>query len=446
MATVAEKDNSTIDLLHESKFTPVQCLILILSMIACMVEGFDVVVIAYTSPAIIADWSISAQEMGWILSAGIFGMTIGAMLLSWLGDKYGRCIVTSATLIITGIATSLVFFAETVAQLILLRIIAGLALGVMMATLSPLVGEYSPKKYRTQILSILLAGAALGSVAGGFISAALIENFGWQSIFLYTGILTGVLGILMMFLVPESLHFIVHRQSQNTLEKVNHALAYIGQDKIDRLPNLPGPEKREPTTVFSLFTPSRKKTTLLCWTAFFFAFVAMYFITSWLPQILVNAGYTQERAIQATAILPMGGIFGTLIVGWSSRRWSLNWLIGAALMSGALCIFILSGILRGVEDVPFQLITVILFCVGITFFGGYTNLYTITILVYPTQIRSTALGWAAGLGRFGAVISPTLAGMMLDWGVSVPNMFFYFSIPIVVSATCVVFIKMQELT
>lgn len=421
-------------------------MILILSMIAVMVEGFDVVIIAYTSPAIIADWAISSQEMGWILSAGIFGMTMGAMLLSWLGDKYGRCIVSSATLLITGLATSLVYYAETVTQLIVLRVIAGLALGVMMATLSPLVGEYSPKKYRTQILSILLAGAAFGAVAGGFISAALIENFGWQSIFLYTGILTAVLGVLMITLVPESLDFVVNQKSANALEKINRTLKYIGQDSIARLPDTPVDYKRESTTVFSLFTPTRKKTTLLCWTAFFCAFVAMYFISSWLPQILVNAGYSQERAIQASAVLPMGGIFGTVIVGWLSRRWSLNRMIAAALVCGALFIFILSGILRGVENVPFQLIVGMLFCTGIAFVGGYSNLYTITILVYPARIRSTALGWAAGLGRAGAVISPTLAGIMIDVGVSVPNMFLYFSVPIFISALCVSFIKMQELT
>lgn len=432
-------------ILHESKLTGMQWVILSLCMLAFMIEGFDIVVIAYTSPAIISDWGISSQEMGVVLSAGILGMAVGAMLLSWLGDRYGRRIVTSATLLITGVATTGVIAAETTTQLVILRVIAGLALGVMVSTLPPLAGEYSPRRNRTLILSILLAGASLGAVAGGFIAAAVIQDYGWQSIFLYAGIITCVLGVLIYFVVPESLAFIINRKPKDALATINRTLHYIGQSPIEQLPVSTTETKQESASVAALLTPERKTTTLLSWSAFFCSFLAVYFLSSWMPKILMNTGFDEKQAIQATAIIPFGSIFGTLVVGWLGRWWPLSRLITITMMVGACCIFALGSLLGGEQEASFTVILGLLFLIGFVFFGGYANLYTVALTVYPAQIRSTGLGWSAGLGRFGAVISPVAAGVMIDWGVSVPSMFLYFSAPIVISAICVSLISMREL-
>ena len=119
------------------------------------------------------------------------------MLLSWLSDRFGRRIVTCTALVITGATTALVITTETVAELVVLRVIAGLAMGVIVATLPSLAGEFSPSRHKTLIISVLLAGGSLGAVAGGFIAAAVIQDYGWQVIFLYAGILTAILGVLI---------------------------------------------------------------------------------------------------------------------------------------------------------------------------------------------------------------------------------------------------------
>ncbi len=433
------------DILHESKITAMQWLILALCMFASMIEGFDIVIIAYTAPAISQDWGISSKELGVVLSAGLLGMTLGAMLLSWVADRYGRRSVVSLTLLIAGVATTAVIWAHTVTALVVLRLIAGLALGVLVATLPALAGEFSPRRHRTLIISTLIAAASAGAVVGGFISAALIADHGWQSIFLYAGLLTIVLAVLIQIVVPESIAFTIKRKPEGALAQINRTLAHIGQTPLEQLPPVPAAASQESATVFSLLTPARRATTLLSWSAFFFGFIVVYFLSSWMPQILVQAGMTQAQAIQGTAIIPLGSIVGTVLIGALAKWWLLGRLIAAGFVVGALGIFALSGILKDLATLPVAVIWSMLFLIGVSLMGAFSNLYALALAVYPVQIRSTGLGWCAGLGRAGAVISPTIAGLMMGMGMSMPTLFLYFALPAFVSALCVSFIRMREL-
>ncbi len=436
---------STGDLLHESKITPTQWLILLLCVVASMLEGFDIVIIAYTAPAISADWGITFQELGVVLSAGLFGMTLGAMLLSWLADRYGRRIVVSATLLIAGVTTSAVVYVDTVMELAVLRVIAGLALGVLVATLPALVGEFSPRRHRTLVVSVLIAAASMGAVIGGLMSAAYIPDYGWKALFLGAGVLTVLIAVLVQLLVPESIAFLAKRRPEGALEKINRALTYLGQPTIAQLPPVVASERQEPASVVSLLTSTRRATTLLSWSAFFSGFLVVYFLSSWMPQILVNAGLSQREAIQATAVIPFGSIIGTMLFGWLAKWWSLSRLVAIGFVIGAVCIFALSGMSSELETMPFIVISAMLCLIGISLMGAFSNLYAVVMTVYPVQVRSTGLGWAAGLGRAGAVVSPMIAGFMVGVGVSIPALFLYFALPALVAALCVYFIRMREM-
>ena len=240
--------------------------------------------------------------------------------------------------------------------------------------------------------------------------------------------------------------FVLKQNQGDTLATVNRTLSYIGQNPINELPAIDKEAKSEPASVTALLSPQRKSTTLLIWSTFFCSFLAVYFLSSWMPKILINSGFDEKQAIQATAILPFGSIFGTLFVGWLGRWLPLSRLIAGTMLIGAVSIFLLGAILGNTQETPFAIITGLMFVIGFIFFGGYANLYSIALTIYPVQIRSTGLGWSAGLGRFGAVISPIIAGIMIDWGISIPSMFLYFSVPIILSATCVFLVSMDELS
>ena len=134
-----------------------------------------------------------------------------------------------------------------------------------------------------------------------------------------------------------------------------------------------------------------------------------------------------------------------MLMGWLARWIPLNHLIAGGFVAGMLCIFGLGAMVRDIAAVPFVFILTLLFLVGITLMSAFSNLYNVALTIYPAQIRSTGLGWSAGLGRSGAVISPLLAGVLMGTGMSMPVLFVAFSVPALVAALCVSAIPMREI-
>lgn len=410
-----------------------------------MIEGFDIVVIAYAAPAITQDWGVPAEKMGIVLSAGVLGMTLGAMFLSPLADRFGRRLSVSGSLLVAGLATAGIVLCSTVAELVILRAIAGLALGLLVASLTPLMGEFSPAKHRVLVISVMVAGASVGAVTGGFITAALIASLGWQAIFFYAGLTTIVLAVTTFLLIPESIAFTLKRHPATALDRINRTLKFLGQPAVDTLPEVSQSESQEKASVVSLLSPARRTATLLIWSAFFTGFVVVYFVSSWMPQVLANAGLSQEKAIQGTATIPLGSIFGTMLMGYLAKKVPLNRLIAGGFVAGTLCIFAIGSLTTDIAAVPYGLVVCLLLLIGITLMGAFSNLYNIALAIYPAQVRSTGLGWAAGLGRAGAVISPLLAGLLMGLHFSMPVLFVIFAIPALVSAYCVWRVEPREL-
>lgn len=433
------------EILNPSRISPMQWVILVLCMLASMIEGFDIVIIAYTAPAISQDWGVLSSELGMVFSAGVLGMTLGAMMLGGLADRFGRRIVVTGALLVAGLATSLVVYTSNVTELVIMRVVAGLALGALVATLPALTGEFSPGRHRTLIIATLIASANIGGFAGGLIVAELIASLGWKGIFLYTGLLTIAIAVIVWVMVPESLEFVRRKNANNTLDMVNRTLKYMGQQAVEQLPPLGAQVKAEKASVVALLIPARRATTLLIWVAFFLSFLAVYFVSSWMPPVLTAAGLSTKEAIQATTALPMGAIIGNILIGWLAGRWGLNRMMAGAFALGAICMAALSFMHSILPTLPFIVIWGILCLTGITLLGSFGNMYNVAITVYPAHIRGTGMGWAAGLGRAGAVASPTLAGLMMAAQLSMPTVFFLFAIPALLAAVCVAFISMREL-
>jgi len=262
------------DIIHESKITLRQALVLLVCYFAYLLDGFDIVVIALTAPAISSDWGIPSPELGLVFSASLLGMTLGAMFLAPLADMYGRKLVVGGMLLAAGMSTIGVVFSSTVLQLVVLRLITGLGLGTILAALAPLAGEFSPHRYRTLILALLISGASLGPILGGLLTAPAIDAYGWESIFLWAGSLTLLVAVLLFVLVPESMAFIIRRKPQGALEKVNRTLRYLGHKTIEQLPPVSDAAASEAATVTSLLVHSRWKITFRVWGAFSFAYSA----------------------------------------------------------------------------------------------------------------------------------------------------------------------------
>jgi benzoate transport len=441
MSDSALTASQDVELIPTGSFSAKQLGLLSLCFVVTMIDGFDILIIAFAAPAIIADLALEPSGMGIVFSAGVLGMTVGAMFMSSLADIYGRKAVISGCLILSGIATLCVFYSYTVTQLVILRFVTGLGLGTLLAVLPALTGEFSPAKYRTLVLAILIACTNVGSVLGGLISSIVISSLGWKSIFFFAGLLTLVTGCIFYIVAPESMAYLSKRHSgRNALERINSSLNRIGYPAVESLPENASPSS-EFASVRSLLISSRIRRTLLAWVTFFLGFSTIYFINSWLPKILVDAGLSHEQGIRGVVVVTFGAIVGSVLIGWLARWISINRLIAAAFLSGAILLVLLSGMIAAGEALNTSMVWLTLGLVGMTVVGAFSNLYSVALSLYPAEIRSTGLGWCVGLGRGGAVVSPAIAGWLASAGISMQEIIIYFAVPMVIATITIMTIE-----
>lgn len=142
---------------------------------------------------------------------------------------------------------------------------------------------------------------------------------------------------------------------------------------------------------------------------------------------MVNAGLSVSDGVYASVAFNLGAVIGILSLGWISARFGLSRVIAAFLFG--------SGVLMGVFALTNGLDYLLPYLVVIGFLlqGGFVGLYAAAAKIYPTEIRTTGVGWGIGLGRFGAVTGPYLGGVLIAQGVSMEINFILFAIPMFIS-------------
>ena len=147
-----ETSMSIHDTIERRDMTSFQVSAILICLSINMLDGFDVLAIAFTAPAISSDWSLSAGDLGTALSAGLVGMTLGSLFLAPLGDRWGRRPVILGCLIIMSLGMIATGFSRGVPDLSLYRVITGLGIGGMLASLNTIVAEYSSSHRRCRPL------------------------------------------------------------------------------------------------------------------------------------------------------------------------------------------------------------------------------------------------------------------------------------------------------
>jgi benzoate transport len=413
------------DVIDLGKISTLQILIITIALVLNMLDGFDVTSMSFTAHAIGEQLNLPADKLGIVFSAALAGMMAGAMFLAPYSDVIGRRKLVLLAITAIGSSMLLTVFATQLWQLVIIRTITGLGVGAMLASLAALCAEYTPIRYRSLSVVSITAGYPLGATLGGFIAAPLIPAYGWQSVYLLAGGATLLMLIPVFFLVPESLQFLFNKRPVGALERVNTTLARLGKDPLEALPVADVTSEASKANVFSLLTEDRRRLTLTLWTSFFFCFICLYFLMSWIPKLVINAGLPEAQGIYAAVAFNGGGVLGIVSLGWLSARIGLSTLIGSFLASSAACMVIFA---MTSDSLPLLLS---LLLIGFLLQGGFTGLYAVAAKVYPTEVRATGVGWAIGLGRFGAVVGPYVGGLLIVAGFSMESNFIIFAIPLI---------------
>lgn len=422
----------TIDIaavIDGNKVSSTQLWVLIMVGLTVVMDGFDVQSIGYVAPAIIADWGVSRAELGPVFGAGLFGMLVGSLTLSVLADKLGRRPVLIWATVFFAACMLITAYVNTLFELQVIRFITGLGLGAIMPNAIALVGEFSPKNKRITLMMLVSCGFTVGAVLGGLVSAWLIPQFGWRSVFIFGGTAPVIMAILMYFLVPESLQFQVAKgrnldRVAKTLKKIDPTL------KTDADTRFALPEaKQGGAPMMALFRDGRSRATLLLWVVNFMNLLNLYFLSSWLPTIAASAGLETRTAVMVGTALQAGGVLGTLLMGpVIDRIGFFKVLVPCFVIAGGTIAMI------GQPGIALPLLFTVTVITGFCIMGGQPAVNALAATYYPTTLRSTGVGWSLGIGRFGSIVGPVLGGALIQMQWTNASIFIAMAIPAVISA------------
>ena len=418
---------------------PVQILAVTICVVINMLDGFDVLVMAFTAPSIAAEWSLEPQSIGILLSAGLFGMSAGSLFIAPLADRLGRRnnILICLSIISVGMFASA--FTNSVPELAAARVVTGLGIGGALASLTTITAEYSSYKRQGFAISMVQSGYPVGATIGGTIAAFLIVAYGWRSVYVFGAVCTLLMIPLVLRYLPESLEFLIERKPRNALGKVNQLLAKLGMEQLAEMPESQQTADTHKGSVLDLVSAPLRTSTLLLWCAFFMVMLSFYFVLSWTPTLLTEAGLRAEQGISGGVLMNIGGIIGGATLGYLTARFSAHRLTGLYMV---LCVVFMT--VFGLLDGYLGPMLVVGFVVGYFIFGSIIGLYSIAPDIYDTSVRNTGMGWAIGIGRFGGIIGPSAAGFLLAQGWTGAQCFYAFGIPLLIAMAAVLLLKAQQ--
>ena len=419
------------DVIDNGEVSGQQLLVVGLCLFFNMLDGFDITAMAVVAGAVSTELSLTPDRLGWIFSFALAGMMAGAMFLAPVSDIIGRRKLIILSICLVGASIILTANASTFTEFIVLRFISGMGAGAMLACQATLAAEYSPNKYRAASVAVVTSGYPLGAMMTSVVAGIIMPEYGWRGMFWFGGVFTLAMVGVAWLLIPESLKYLFERRPEDALSRVNGILEKLKKPTLAALPEVASDklEKRESfaTVMMKLLAPEHRRKTLTLWLAFFLCFSTLYFLMSWIPKLMEDSGYTASIGHDAFFMFNLGGVIGIYTMGFLSTRWKLSNMIFLLSSSSAVGMVIFA-----FAPNQLTLLMTLILLIGILQQGGFTGLYGAAAKVYPTQIRSTGIGWAIGLGRSGAVAGPAVAGYLIAAGFDMSANFIFFAIPMAI--------------
>jgi AAHS family 4-hydroxybenzoate transporter-like MFS transporter len=395
------------------------------------VDGFDAQAMGYVAPALSSAMQIPRSVLGPVISSGLVGMMIGALVSGPLADQLGRRPVLIGCVLIFGIGSLLTATAQSIEMLIVFRALTGLGMGGAMPNAIALTSEYMPRRRRGTAVTTMICGFSLGAAVGGFVAASIIPRFGWQSVFIVGGAAPLVIAAAAFLWLPDSIRFLLVRGGRD--DRARGYLKQIAPGTALPVTLSAGADEGEARGAFvvkQLFEKRRAVGTILIWTVYFMNLLNLYFLNSWLPTIMSDADVPVDTAIRLTALFQVGGIGGALVLGALLDRYFSFWVLAGCYLWAAMCVFFI-----GSSGASTLMLAITITSAGLGIIGGQNASHALSAAFYPTAIRSTGVGWALGIGRIGSIVGPVLGGLLLARGTPIGQVFWAAAIPALIATT-----------
>jgi MFS transporter, AAHS family, 4-hydroxybenzoate transporter len=437
---------STIDvdrLVDDQKITRFNWTLVFWCFIITMIDGYDISAAPAAGPFFVREWHLaSPAALTWAFSATNFGVLFGAPLFGWIGDRFGRKAAIILSLVSFGLFTLVVAFATSTWELTWARFLTGFGIGGVVANTIALNAEMAPRRVRATFIILMFIGTTFGGIFPPIVANVLAATHGWQIIFWIGGILPLVIAAICWFVLPESIKFLSlvpsrRERAIRVAQQIQPGLV-VGPD--DRFVSS-GDNASKPR-LSDLFAGKFAIVTPLLWLLFAINLMVFYFVNVWLQTIitpaLLKAGGSAATAQNANLMFQLGGSFCALLMCRFVDKMGLRPVV----------VLILLGIpataaIGYVATSP--ALVWVTFASGFCLLGVQFGLNATAGILYPTHVRSLGVGYAFGIGRFGAFGGPLFGGLLIGMNLPLQELYVIAALPLVISViACLAMIRLYD--
>ena len=386
------------------------------ALLVVAADGFDILASSFAAPGVSAEWKITHAVLGFILSMNVFGLGVGALVISPLADRIGRRPTILGCLLLVATFMLLSGFTATPNQLAACRFVTGLGIGGMTASTLSLAVEYANTRNRPFSAAIIAIGLPLGGLTGSVVASRLLVNHGWRTVFVAGAALTLAIALLAVLLLPESIDHIIGRGDPRRLDELNRILRRFGRQPLASFParidDATKPGGVAPArSGYVIFGRTLLVTTVTMVIVNFANSMTIFYFQAWLPQMIADMKFTGAAAAGVTIYQNLLGLVGAVMVGILARQVSIV-VLAVVMMAGTVAAMILFSVLPadmavlkaggGLE--------------GFMALGSSATVYGVMARAFPAAGRATGVGLGYTFGRLGGLTGAAVPGLLFTAG------------------------------
>ncbi|MGM0929936.1 MAG: MFS transporter [Actinomycetota bacterium] len=386
----------------------VQGKIFLLGGLGFMFDAWDVTLNGVLIPLLSDHWDLVPAQAAWIGTANLIGMALGAFIWGSIADLIGRKTAFTATLLVFSVFTVCGAFAPDIVWFCVFRFIAGFGLGGCVPVDYALVGEFTPRRLRGRVLTAMDGWWPVGAALCGFVSAIIMATVADWRFTMLIMVLPALLVFWVRRSVPESPLYLVSRGRTAEAERVINGMIERTGGTV-REWRLPAPSEAPRLSAVNVLVQFKAvwkfnwKITTAAWALFFSILLVYYLALTWMPIILIDAGFAAARAFLTTAGMAAVGLVGVIIAAYFVEKTGRKWILAITGPLSALALVVVALLI----DVPPAVVTLLL-VYGLVVQIAIPVLYTYVSELYPTELRGSGFGWASTFSRVGAGFGPLI--------------------------------------
>ncbi|WP_327663602.1 MULTISPECIES: MFS transporter [unclassified Streptomyces] len=388
--------------------------------IGAFFDLYEVFLGGVLAAALAESWQLSGTEKSWLIASGFLGMFVGANVLSVLADRFGRRKMFLVNLGMYSLFSLACAFAQDATQLSVLRFLAGLGLGAELVLVDTYLAEFLPRKVRGRYIAWAYTLGFVGVPVAALLGARLVAKHelfgidGWRWL-LVAGALGAAFIQLLRTRLPESPRWLASQGRTAEADAVVRGIEErVGVTTEAAAPVVPAPRSEAPepagqkVPLGQMFKAPYARRTVMWWIFQILQTVGYYGFGSLAPVVLQAKGHTVTESLSYAALsylgYPVGSALSVPLIDRIERR---TLIILSALGIAAF------GLVFGFAEASWLIVGAgFLLTVSSNVFSNAFHVYQTEI--FPTGMRSSAIGIAYSLSRLTSVVLPFIAIDVLE--------------------------------